>query len=75
MGIAKQQLLMILAGTACPICNQVKAAHVWTCPACYKPHAHSPEHLALSDQCDVHMDAARAFLEMVKARAQKPETD
>ena len=71
----KTQLLQTLAGTVCPICQRVKHAQQWTCADCYRPYKDSPEHVALSDSCDVHMAAADEFLQMVKWRQQKPETD
>lgn len=71
----KQHLLAILSGTTCPTCDREKAAYVWTCPDCYRPHQYSAEHQALSDSCDLHMDKAHEFLMRVKAAKQQPESD
>ena len=67
----KPILLAILSSEVCPICEKWKARYVWTCPACYKPHAWTIEQKALSDTCDAHMRAADTFLNLARTH-QKP---
>lgn len=72
MKVDKASLLKILAGIVCSVCGGPKNPQVWTCSGCYKPHQNSAEHQALSDRCDVHMEAAHAFLELAKSTRVKP---
>lgn len=66
--MTKNELLPILSGEVCPICQGLKHPHTWACRKCYQPHYETAEAHALSDACDAHMVAADAFLAMVKAR-------
>ena len=66
----KHALLAILAGDVCPVCLGMKHRQSWACGGCYRPLKETVDYdlLAkrLSDTCDVHMEAAQAFLEHIK---------
>lgn len=73
--LPKETLLGFLCANWCPICGGSKRAFTWTCGKCGGPHELSQESKAVSETCDAHMAAADAFLALVRAHHQKPESD
>ena len=65
----KDDLLEILAADRCPVCAQPKRRFRWTCTPCGVGQQQTAEHLRLSATCDAHMDAAEAFLRLVRGDA------
>lgn len=62
----KDELLRIIVGDVCPVCEGHKFKYQWTCGPCYQPNFDTPEQRALSDTCDAHMDAAEVFLTLAQ---------
>ena len=62
----KNELLAIIMSPICPICWREKAAPGWTCKDCGRAHWNTPEHEQLAYTCSAHIEAADAYLKMIR---------